>query len=56
VQRSRRRSPQEKAVFHQVTGAGKARVKREFLGLTEAELKQLDARLEGRIRVKLEGP
>jgi hypothetical protein len=50
VQRSRRVSPQEKAYHHQVAGAGKSRVKREFLGLTDSEIAKLTARLESGIR------
>lgn len=34
IQRSRRIPPSEKAAFHQIEGAGRRRVKREFLGLT----------------------
>ena len=54
VQRSRRRSPQDKAFFHQVTGAGKSRTRREFLGLTDEELRQIEDALERRVYVKLE--
>ncbi len=56
VQRSRRVSPQDKAVFHQVTGAGKARTKREFLGLTEPEIAALTKRLDTGIRRTADRP
>ena len=54
VQRSRRTSPQDKAFFHQVTGAGKARTKREFLGLTDAEIAQITTRLDTGLRRKVD--
>jgi len=34
IQRSRRVPPAEKAAFHQITGAGRSHVKREFFGLS----------------------
>ena len=34
IQRSRRVPPSEKAAFHQVVGAGRSRVKREFFGVS----------------------
>lgn len=37
IQRSRRLRPSEKAAFHQITGAGRAQVKREFFGLSPAD-------------------
>ena len=37
IQRSRRVSPAAKAMFHQVTGAGKSKVKRKFFGLSREE-------------------
>jgi len=37
IQRSRSVDPTDKAEFHQVLGAGRSRVKREFLGLTQAD-------------------
>jgi len=50
IQQSRRKSPAEKAAFHQITGAGKSRVKREFFGLTTADedaiLKRVDQALD----------
>lgn len=50
IQRSRRVSPQSKAFFHQVTGAGRSKVRRPFLGLTDDELRTLGTRLEAGIR------
>jgi len=37
IQRSRSKAPSEKAAYHQIVGAGKSRVKREFFGLTTAD-------------------
>lgn len=37
IQRSRGISPAEKAAFHQIDGAGKRHVLREFFGLTAAD-------------------
>lgn len=38
IQQSRRVSPAQKAVYHQVQGAGKSRVKREFFDLGAADM------------------
>lgn len=37
IQQSRRVPDEQKALYHQVLGAGKSRVKRPFLGLTDAD-------------------
>lgn len=50
VQQSRRVSPQAKARIHQVEGAGKSRVRRPFLGLTNDEIRGISARLDTGIR------
>lgn len=50
VQRSRRVSPQLKAYVHQVSGAGKSKVRRPFLGLTDAEMRTIATRLDEGIR------
>lgn len=41
IQSSRRIAPEQKALYHQVLGAGKSHVTREFVGLTEAEERQI---------------
>lgn len=50
IQRSRAVSPQEKAAYHTVTGAGRSRVKREFFDVgredTQAIVNVLQTRLE----------
>jgi hypothetical protein len=37
IRRSRNKRPSEKAYFHQVSGAGRSRVKRQFFGLSDRE-------------------
>lgn len=37
IQRSRAERPEQKAIWQQVTGAGKSRVRRPFLGVTAPE-------------------
>ena len=49
VQRSREVPAAEKAIYHQVAGAGKSRVKREFFGLNDDDLSQLTALLDRRL-------
>lgn len=46
IQRSRAVAPEQKALYHQVLGAGKSRVKREFFGVSDADLVAVRARLE----------
>lgn len=50
VQASRRVSPSVKARMHQVEGAGRSRVIREFLGLTADEIQGISTRLDAGIR------
>lgn len=47
--RSREIGPEQKAIYHNTTGAGPNRVVREFLGLTEAEEAGLVAQAEALI-------
>lgn len=37
IQQSRSVGAEEKASYHQLTGAGRSHVKRKFIGLTEAD-------------------
>jgi hypothetical protein len=53
IQQSRTVGPEQKAEYHQVTGAGTSRVKRQFLGLTPSEEKTLQVRLEQEMRANL---
>lgn len=38
IQQSRRVPDEQKALYHQVLGAGRSRVKRPFLGLTQSDI------------------
>jgi hypothetical protein len=53
IQASRSLSPEEKATFHEVSGAGRSHVLRPFLGLTDAEEDEIAQRLEPLIDEKL---
>ena len=53
VQRSRKVAPEEKAVFHNVTGAGTSRVKREFFLLNDRDAEQIVTLLERRLSQRL---
>jgi phage gpG-like protein len=46
IQQSRRISAEQKALYHQVLGAGKSRVTREFLGLTDQDEKDIADRVQ----------
>lgn len=46
LQRSRSVSAEQKALYHQVEGAGRSRVTRPFFGLTESEADEIQKRLE----------
>lgn len=37
IQRSRRVPPSEKAAYHQIAGAGRSHVKRQFFGLSPSD-------------------
>lgn len=54
VQRSRAIPPGQKAVFHQVTGAGKSRVTRKFFDLNDEDLTVLAAEYERRLGQRLQ--
>ena len=45
IQRSRALGAEEKAIFHNLTGAGKSAVKRPFMDLTEDDQDYLTERL-----------
>lgn len=53
IQRSRRVSPAEKAAFHQVAGAGRSRVLREFFDLNVNELGQIKRLMDQRLKQNL---
>lgn len=52
IQRSRQKSSEEKALYHNVTGAGKSRVIRQFMGLTASEEKEIEKRVEKHITLQ----
>ncbi len=49
IQRSRAISPQQKAIYHNVSGAGRGRVKREFFDLAQEDLTAVTELLESRL-------
>jgi hypothetical protein len=49
IQRSRDVSPQQKAIFHNVAGAGRSRVKREFFDLARSDEQAIVQMLETRL-------
>lgn len=53
IQRSRDLRPGEKALFHNVSGAGKSRVKREFFDLDASDVDALRDELERRVTKNL---
>lgn len=54
IQRSRERTAEQKARFHQVEGAGRSRVTRPFLGLTAPEEAEIDRRITALIDQRLQ--
>lgn len=53
IQQSRRESPEQKALWNQVQGAGKSHVKREFLGLADEDEQAIATRLQGALEKRL---
>lgn len=53
IQTSRRKSPAEKAAYHEVLGAGRSRVRRPFFGLTEDDASAISARIDAGLRLTL---
>lgn len=53
IQQSRQESPEQKAIYHQVTGAGKGRVKREFFDLSATDEHVLADKLDALIGKRL---
>ncbi len=54
IQRSRDVRPGEKALFHNVSGAGKSRVKREFFDLDETDVQAMTEELARRVTRNLQ--
>jgi hypothetical protein len=55
IQRSRNESSEQKAIFHNVTGAGRSRVVREFFGLTVEEQAKVTGVLAAELDRRLKG-
>lgn len=53
IQQSRRVPAELKALYHTTLGAGKSRVRREFLGLTPDDEKAILARLQAGLDDKI---
>ena len=54
IQRSRAISPQQKAIWHNVSGAGRSKVKREFFALSAKDEDDIERMLETRVDVNLQ--
>jgi len=55
IQRSRSKTPAEKAAFHQIDGAGRARVKRPFFELDRADEEAVVARINDGLQRAVRG-
>lgn len=53
IQRSRAVSPQQKAIYHTVTGAGRSRVIRDFFSLGPGDDEAIRRLLQGRITERM---
>lgn len=53
-QRSRNVRPVDKAIFHQITGAGKSHIKRQFFGLSDADVKAIEDEVDLSLAVNLQ--
>lgn len=49
IQRSREVSAEQKAVYHQIAGAGKSRVTREFFDLSDGEFDRIAERIDSHL-------
>lgn len=54
IQRSRRKSPAEKAAYHEITGAGRSRVKRPFFGLSDSDERAIVDRIDRGLQTQLD--
>jgi hypothetical protein len=54
IQQSRAVSPQQKATYHAVTGAGKARTIRDFFNLGPGDADAVTRMLQSRITTRLQ--
>jgi hypothetical protein len=54
IQRSREMSSQEKAIYHQIAGAGKSRVKRKFFELSDGDIEAIAKRLDAGVTLAVQ--
>ncbi|MDP2319579.1 MAG: hypothetical protein Q8O42_09615 [Acidobacteriota bacterium] len=55
IQRSRSVAGADKALYHNITGAGRSRVKRQFFGLTSEEAKTIRDRVQAHVSRQVQG-
>jgi len=53
VRSSRPKTPMQKALYHQVDGAGRSRVKRQFFELNEQDFTDIGMMLDKQLRTRL---
>jgi hypothetical protein len=53
-QRSRAKGAEEKAIYHQVAGAGRSRVLRKFFELSDADLDAITTRLNAGVTLAVQ--
>ncbi len=49
IQQSRDVSAEQKAIYHQVAGAGKSKVKREFFDLSDSDFDRIAERIDSHL-------
>lgn len=54
IQQSRRVPAEQKAIYHQVTGAGKSHVRREFVGLTDEDARKIADTVDRALQKRLQ--
>ena len=55
IQKSRSLSPQQKAIYHNVSGAGRSKVKRAFFDVSEDDIEAVSTFLETRLLASEQG-
>jgi len=53
-QRSRNKGTEEKAIYHQVAGAGKSRVLRKFFELSDGDIEAIAKRLDAGVTLAVQ--
>jgi hypothetical protein len=54
IQKSREKTPAEKAAFHAIVGAGKSNVIRDFFGLTPQDEDAIETEMDRALTVNLQ--